>query len=265
MANVIYLSHGGGPLPILGEPSHNEMVTFLKKTAQEIKKPDAIIVISAHWEEKLPTIVSSKSPSLLYDYYGFPSESYDIKYQTPDNTELANRIKNVFESSNMPIALDENRGLDHGVFIPMMLMYPEADIPVTQISLVKGLDPLTHISIGKVLNKLSHENILIIGSGFSFHNLREFDWDGKAVPDEKNNSFQDWLIEICVSTKYSQQESEKRLIEWGKAPNANYCHPREEHLIPLHVCFGTSEKKGKLIFDNYILGKRAVAISWEMD
>lgn len=264
MTNVIYFSHGGGPLPILGDPSHKEMISFMKKLPEELDKPKAIIVISAHWEEEVPTIIGNNNPPLYYDYYGFPKEAYEIKYPAHGNVEFANQIKQLFEKNNIQAVIDDKRGLDHGVFIPLLLMYPEADIPVTQISLVKGLGPMEHLSIGKAMNQLLEEDILVIGSGFSFHNMRVFDWSGGNERDGKNDEFQEWLIDVCARGEYTQRDREDKLKEWEKAPNARYCHPREEHLIPLHVCCGLSGRKGDIIFDNYILGKRAIAIRWRI-
>ncbi len=262
MTNIIYFSHGGGPLPILGEPSHKEMISFMKKLPEELDKPKAIIVISAHWEEEVPTIIGNNNPSLYYDYYGFPKEAYEIKYPAHGNVEFAKQIKQLFEKNNIQAVIDDKRGLDHGVFIPLLLMYPEADIPVIQISLVKGLRPKEHLSIGKAMNQLLEEDILVIGSGFSFHNMKAFDWSGGNERDEKNDVFQEWLIDVCTGGEYTQREREDKLREWEKAPNARYCHPREEHLMPLHVCCGLSGRRGDIIFDNYILGKRAIAIRW---
>lgn len=261
MAQIVYLSHGGGPLPILGDPGHKEMVSFMKKLPNEIEKPKAIIVISAHWEEAVPTVTASEKPSLLYDYYGFPKEAYEIQYQAPSNISLVNQIQQVFKIKGLPLKIDKNRGLDHGVFIPLLMMYPQADIPVTQISLIRGLDPQKHLQLGKVLSQFTNENILIIGSGFSFHNMRAFDWSGTNISDEANDSFQDWLTDLCTG-QYSQQEREEMLKNWAMAPGARYCHPREEHLLPLHVCCAAAKSKGTIIFDNYILGKRAIAIKW---
>jgi aromatic ring-opening dioxygenase catalytic subunit (LigB family) len=140
-------------------------------------------------------------------------------------------------------------------------MYPKADIPSLQLSLLRGLDPAAHIALGKALGELMNENILVIGSGFSFHNMRAFSWDGNSAPDPANEAFQNWLIETCTGP-ISQSEREQRLIEWEKAPSARYCHPREEHLLPLHVCQAMADKSAKLIFDDSILGKRAVAFLW---
>lgn len=261
MAQIIYLSHGGGPLPILGDPGHKEMVSFMKNLPNKIDKPKAIIVISAHWEEAVPTVTESEKPSLLYDYYGFPREAYEIQYQAPSNIPLVNKIQEAFEIKGLPLEIDKNRGLDHGVFIPLLMMYPQADIPVTQISLIRGLDPQKHLQLGEVLSQFTNENTLIIGSGFSFHNMRAFDWSGANISDEANDNFQDWLTDLCTG-QYSQQEREKKLNNWAMAPGARYCHPREEHLLPLHVCCAAAKKKGTIIFDNYILGKRAIAIQW---
>jgi aromatic ring-opening dioxygenase catalytic subunit (LigB family) len=157
--------------------------------------------------------------------------------------------------------MDSERGFDHGLFIPLKLMYPQADIPSLQLSLLRGLNPTAHIVLGKAMRELMKENILIIGSGFSFHNMNAFSWQGKTTSDPANEGFQNWLIEMCTKLP-SQTEREQKMMEWYKAPSARYCHPREEHLLPLHVCLGVADKPAKLIFDDYILGKRAVAFLW---
>jgi aromatic ring-opening dioxygenase catalytic subunit (LigB family) len=161
----------------------------------------------------------------------------------------------------MPAQIDSRRGFDHGVFIPLKLMYPQADIPSLQLSLLRGLDPAAHIALGKALRELMGENILVVGSGFSFHNLGAFFRPGSSGPDPANEAFQDWLIEVCAGP-LSQSEREQRLIEWEKAPAARYCHPREEHLLPLHVCQGMAGRPARVVFDGRILGKRGVAFLW---
>jgi aromatic ring-opening dioxygenase catalytic subunit (LigB family) len=260
-AQIIYISHGGGPLPILGEPSHNEMVKFMKDLPSKLRKPEAIIVISAHWEENVVTIQGGNHPEMLYDYYGFPDEAYKINYPSMGSKEYTGKISGILDSHGIKHSINDDRGYDHGHFIPLMLMYPEADIPSLQISLLHNLDANDHINLGKALSKLVSENILIIGSGFSFHNLREYNLSSN-IEDTRNNLFQDYLIEACT-TDLEQKEREKKLIEWKNAPNARYCHPRPEHLLPLHVCVGIANDKAKLIFNNYIAGKRAVAFLWE--
>ena len=140
-------------------------------------------------------------------------------------------------------------------------MYPQADIPSIQLSLLRGLNPTAHIALGKALRELASENILVIGSGFSFHNMGAFSWQGNDTPDPANDAFQNWLIDVCTGP-ISQPEREQLLVEWQKAPSARYCHPREEHLLPLHVCLGMADKQASTIFDDYILGKRGVAFLW---
>ena len=171
LGSVVYLSHGGGPLPVLGDESHKEMIAFLKHLPAHLEQPSAIIVISAHWEEDRPTITSGVAPALIYDYYGFPKEAYDIEYPAPGEPLLAQKIFDLLEEQGIEAVLADQRGFDHGVFVPLKLMYPEADIPCVQVSLVRGLEPAEHIRLGKALTGLREEPVLIIGSGFSFHNL----------------------------------------------------------------------------------------------
>ena len=260
-AQVVYFSHGGGPLPILGDPDHKAMVDFMLQLPAQLKKPEAILVISAHWEESTATLLGAETPPMFYDYYGFPEAAYEITYPAPGSPALANRIAGLLNKNNMPARIDPQRGFDHGLFIPLKLMYPQADIPALQLSLLRGLDPAAHVALGQALRELMHENILVIGSGFSFHNMRAFIWQGMRTPDPANDDFQDWLIEVCAGT-ISPSEREQRLVEWQKAPSARYCHPREEHLLPLHVCSGMADKAATVIFDDYILGKRALAFLW---
>ncbi|MGL1893088.1 MAG: dioxygenase [Spirochaetaceae bacterium] len=261
MGSIIYLSHGGGPLPLLGDPSHKTMISFMKE-CKTAKKPDAVLVISAHWEEAVPTITGSAKPSLYYDYFGFPGETYNLNYPLSSSPELVKKIEILFNTHNMDLVIDKKRGFDHGVFVPMILIYPEADVPVVEISLIQGLDPKVHIELGKILTSLKDENILIIGSGASFHNMSGFNSDVETTVDIKNDEFQEWIIETCTTNLLSS-EIENRLIHWEVAPGARYCHHREEHLLPLHVCYGIAEDKGIKVFDDFILGKRAVAIRWD--
>ena len=260
-AQIVYFSHGGGPLPILGDESHKAMVDFMQQLPSRLKRPDAILVISAHWEEDMATLLGAQTPAMFYDYYGFPDEAYEIIYPAPGSPELAKKIAGLLSQNSIPARIDFQRGFDHGLFIPLKLMYPRADIPALQLSLLRGLSPGAHIALGQALRELMSENILVIGSGFSFHNMRAFAWHGANTPDPANDDFQEWLIEVCIG-HISRSEREQRLIDWQKAPSARYCHPREEHLLPLHVCLGMADKTATIIFDDYILGKRGVAFLW---
>jgi aromatic ring-opening dioxygenase catalytic subunit (LigB family) len=198
---------------------------------------------------------------MFYDYYGFPDEAYTIAYPTPGSPELAKRITGLLSKNNILAHIDSHRGFDHGLFVPLKLMYPQADTPSLQLSLLRGLSPTMHIALGRAMRELMHENILVVGSGFSFHNMNAFSWDGINEPDPANDAFQNWLIDVCTGPM-PQSEREQCLIEWEKAPSARYCHPREEHLMPLHVCLGMADKLAKVIFDDHILGKRGIAFLW---
>jgi aromatic ring-opening dioxygenase catalytic subunit (LigB family) len=261
-AQIVYLSHGGGPLPILGDPSHAAMISFMQGLPSKLHRPDAILVISAHWEETAATLQGAAAPSMFYDYYGFPKEAYDITYPAPGNPGLAKRIIDILNGKGVPSAVNDQRGFDHGLFIPLKMMYPSADIPALQISLLRNLDPRAHIELGKALGNLMTENILVVGSGFSFHNLRAFNFGATHVADPRNDAFQDWLIEVCANTN-AEMKREEELVSWEHAPSARYCHPREEHLLPLHVCMGMAAASAKVVFNDYIGGKRAVAFLWQ--
>lgn len=260
-ARIVYFSHGGGPLPILGDASHKAMIDFMTRLPSQLYKPDLILVISAHWEEPEATLMGAEKPTMFYDYYGFPDKAYEITYPASGSPEQAKRIVDLLKENHLAARIDPQRGFDHGLFIPLKLMYPQADIPSIQLSLIRGLDPTAHIALGRALRRLVNTNILVIGSGFSFHNLSAFSFEGIDAPDPANDAFQDWLIETCAGTN-TQSEREKRLIEWEKAPSARYCHPREDHLLPLHVCFGMADEQANVIFDDRILGKRSVAFLW---
>lgn len=259
---VLFLSHGGGPLPLLGDEGHQEMVDCLKEVAAKINKPSAIIVVSAHWEENIATITSGENPPLIYDYYGFPEESYHIKYPCPGEPLLASRIYNVLENAGIASKLDDQRGFDHGLFVPLKIMYPDADIPCVQLSLVNSLNPADHLDIGKALQNLNDENILVIGSGFSFHNMKEFFSPETSESKMMNESFESWLLETVCSPEIDEEESTQRLINWTKAPAARFCHPREEHLLPLHVCYGLAGARCSESFQLRILNKLSSMYLW---
>jgi aromatic ring-opening dioxygenase catalytic subunit (LigB family) len=237
------------------------MVDFMTRLPSEIRKPAVIVVVSAHWEESEATLLGSASPPMLYDYYGFQPEAYKIAYPAPGSPDLAGKIAQSLRKAGIPSRIDSARGFDHGMFIPLKMMYPAADIPTLQLSLLRGLDPAAHIALGRALRPLLEENVLVIGSGFSFHNMGAFAWEGGRQADAANDQFQDWLIET-ITGPLSPDERQRRLIIWEKAPSARYCHPREEHLMPLHVCAGMAQDAAETVFDDYILGKRSTAFLW---
>lgn len=262
LAPVLSIPHGGGPLPLMGDPGHQTMVDFLTRVSRELPRPDAILVISAHWEEMAPTVTGGANPGLIYDYYGFPEESYHIQYPAPGNPALAQEIVRLLGQKQITCHPDGDRGFDHGMFVPLKLMYPRADIPVVQLSLVEGLNPALHLSIGKALAPLREQNVMILGSGFSFHNLRAFFSAGADAIDPGNEAFQNWVVQTCNSGGLTQEQRESALLHWENAPSARYCHPREEHLLPLHVCAAAAGTSAHVAFDDRILGKRAIGLLW---
>ena len=215
---IVYFSHGGGPLPLLGDPGHKAMIDFMRVLPEQIARPDLILVISAHWEETAPTLLGSPKPPMFYDYYGFPPETYTVNYPAPGAPESAQKIAEVLAAAGIPSRIDPTRGYDHGHFIPLMMMYPEADIPTLQLSLIRGLDPERHLQLGEALRPLLEENVLIIGSGFSFHNMSAFSWRPSTAPDPANDDFQNWLIKATTHAAYP--DTRRALLNWAKAPSA---------------------------------------------
>ncbi|NQV15796.1 dioxygenase [bacterium] len=261
---ILYLPHGGGPLPVLGDPGHKAIVQFLENISPKLGKLSAILVVSAHWEETYPTLLSAEEPELFYDYYGFPPKAYEIKYPAPGDPELAVQISAQLGTSGFETRLDDKRGYDHGLFIPLKLIFPAADIPCLQISLIKGLDPEQHIALGRSLHFLRSQNVLIVGSGMSFHNMRAF-FSGGLSGSRPDEEFDQWLVKTCCTDDLTPDERDHELINWAQAPSARYCHPREEHLLPLHVCYGAAgpdSPAAELVFNEAVMGKKVSAFLW---
>ena len=257
---VLYLPHGGGPWPFVelgfGERSElDAMATYLRSvSAIAPTRPRALLVISAHWEERVPTVMTSPAPPMLYDYYGFPPESYTITWPAPGDPALAGRVRALLASAGIESAEDARRGFDHGTFVPLKLAFPQADVPTVQLSLVQGLDPRTHLAIGRALAPLRDEGVLIVGSGMSYHNLRAF--GPRAAPISE--AFDAWMRQACAAPR---AEREARLTAWASAPAARAAHPREEHLIPLMVIAGAAgEDHADVAFDGTLMGLRLSAI-----
>lgn len=261
-ASALYLSHGGGPLPLLGDEAHQEMVENLEYLARTIPEPSAVIVVSAHWEAPRPTLTGAEQPSLIYDYHGFPGAAYRIQYPAPGNPYLAQRIAGLFAEQGIPADIDEQRGFDHGLFVPLKILYPKANIRCLQLSLVDTLDPQEHMRIGQVLSGLSDDKILVIGSGLSFHNMKALMSNRTNEDDSLNEAFEQWLMETCTSKTFNEAERQRRLTNWASAPGARYCHPREEHLLPLHVCYGVARAPAREAFSFRVMGRMASAYLW---
>lgn len=216
-------------------------------------RPKAVLVISGHWEESRPTVNTGAHPGMLFDYYGFPADTYRLSYPAPGAPELAQRVRDLLEGAGIATGEDHGRGYDHGVFIPFMLIYPQADVPVLQLSLQRELDPKAHLALGHALAPLRDEGVLIVGSGMSFHNLRAF-----FSPDPRvalaSEAFDQWLIEAVEEKDPAARET--RLAAWASAPAALAAHPRSEHLVPLFVAAGAAgTDPGRRVFHDHIFGK----------
>jgi aromatic ring-opening dioxygenase catalytic subunit (LigB family) len=236
---VAFIPHGGGPWPFVDVGFPKSDVDALAEYLRSVRDlppepPKALLVISGHWEEPAPTVMTSAAPPLLYDYYGFPPESYQITWPAPGAPALAERVRELLQAGGFTASGDNERGFDHGTFIPLKLTYPEADVPTIQLSLVAGLDPAEHLALGRAIAPLRDEGVFIVGSGMTFHNLRAFR-DPRAVPVAE--TFDGWLRETMAM---EADPRESRLIAWERAPAARAAHPREEHLLPLMVTAGAA-------------------------
>jgi aromatic ring-opening dioxygenase catalytic subunit (LigB family) len=236
---VVFLPHGGGPWPFVelgfDKQEMAAMAAYLRELpAVPRQKAKAVLAISAHWEEPVPTVMTAARPPMLYDYYGFPPESYQITWPAPGDPALAARVRQLLGAAGIDSAEDAQRGFDHGTFVPLKLAYPDADVPTVQLSLRRGLDPQQHLEIGRALAPLRDEGVFIVGSGMTFHNLRAFG-DPRARPISEE--FDAWLRE---SAALPQGPRDGRLLDWALAPSARLAHPREEHLLPLMVVAGAA-------------------------
>ncbi|KAK5994616.1 4,5-DOPA dioxygenase extradiol [Cladobotryum mycophilum] len=253
VAPVIALSHGGGPMPILGDPGHKDIVYSLKNRVPKILKlgtpeqPRAIVLVTAHWTTGEPTISSEASHELLYDYYNFPPEAYKLKYPAPGEPELAQTVSAAFEEQGLKPVLDGKRGWDHGVFIPMLLVNPAADVPIVQVSVLESEDPEKHLRMGAALSKLRGQNIAIIGSGFaSLHNFRAFREVRAGGPDQIQlwrDKVDEWNAALTGAVGAEVKEERwSKVRAWRELPHAYDMHPRGggEHFMPLVVCAGAA-------------------------
>jgi aromatic ring-opening dioxygenase catalytic subunit (LigB family) len=236
---VVFLPHGGGPWPFvdvgLGDPDElSRLATYLRSVPSLTNgAAHRVLVVSAHWEEAVPTVMTGEHPPLLFDYYGFPEESYSLTWPAPGDATLAARVRQLLDEAGFATAQDRARGFDHGTFVPLKLMYPNAEVPTVQLSLKRGLDPAEHLAMGRALAPLREEGVLILGSGMSYHNLRAFGPAGV----QPSRAFDAWLRDTITK---SPEERARRLCAWDEAPSARRAHPREEHLLPLMVVAGAA-------------------------
>jgi aromatic ring-opening dioxygenase catalytic subunit (LigB family) len=252
---AIFIPHGGGPCFFMDwtwgpADTWNRTQRFLEGLAATLPEPPkALLVISGHWEEPAFTASATPRPELIFDYSGFPEETYRLTWPAPGEPELAGRVAAILKRTGLPSAVSAARGFDHGVFVPLKVAFPEARIPVVSLSLAASLDPAIHLAAGRALAALRDEGVLIVGSGMSFHNLR-----GYLRPEtpERARAFDAWLTHAVESPA---AERDDLLARWREAPFAAYAHPREEHLIPLMVTAGAGgDAPGSRIFTDEPMG-----------
>ncbi len=258
---TFYLSHGGGPWPYMNDEARRPYAR-LEESLRELprqlpRKPEALLIVSGHWEEREFAVMSAAAPPMIYDYGGFPEELYHIRYAAPGSPRLAQRALSLIQQADLPARLDGERGFDHGTYSLLAVTHPQADIPVFQVSLRAGYDPAAHLRLGRALAPLRDEGVVIIGSGSSYHNLRRF--FGPRVRREDAAQFDTWLRETLVESTPARRS--ERLLEWERAPAAREAHPQEDHLMPLHVVVGAAEEEpGQIAYrQNDFLGTIALS------
>ena len=253
---AIFLPHGGGPCFWIDGPAPfsrqawENLRRYLSGILESLPaRPKAFLVVTAHWEEAQPTVSVAADPGMIFDYYGFPAHTYELRYPAPGAPAIGRRAIELVRAAGLPVAEDAERGYDHGVFVPMLIVDPDAHIPVVMVSLQRDLDPAQHIAFGRALAPLRDEGVVVAGSGMSYHDLRHFrDGDGRD-----SEIFDAWLGEAATAAPEARRRA---LTQWAEAPAGRACHPREEHLLPLMVVAGAaSDSAGVRDFHDVIGGK----------
>ncbi len=248
-----FLSHGGGPWPYMKVEFGNafdKLEASLRYIVSELGQPPrAVLVVSGHWEAETLAVSSSPTPPMIYDYHGFPAHTYNVVYPAPGSPTVASEVMKLLNQGGIACVSDPARGFDHGTFSMLQPMYPKADVPVVQLSLKEGYDPDLHIAVGRLLSPLRDDGVLIIGSGSSYHDLRNRGPQAKLP----SNLLDEWLQDTLVRS--SPAERVRRLEHWTAAPSARRAHPQEDHLLPLMVAAGAAEgDSGRRVYHNDIMG-----------
>jgi aromatic ring-opening dioxygenase catalytic subunit (LigB family) len=245
----LYIPHGGGPCFFMDDP-HRQwtgMADYLRGIPVSLPhQPRAILVVSAHWETEGFAVTGGAQPELVFDYYGFPPHTYELTYPAPGDPELAARVVELLSDAGMAAHVDAERGYDHGAFVPLKVAFPDATIPVIEMSLDVSLDPALHLAAGTALAPLRKEGVLIIGSGMSFHNMRAYGNRQATAPSE---AFDAALTASALSPSDIRAEA---LTNWHDMEAARFSHPREEHLIPMMVAAGAGGA-GRKVYGERVL------------
>lgn len=256
---TVFIPHGGGPCFFMDwDPPEtwDKQRKFLAALPASLpEKPKALLVISGHWEERQFTVQKNAAPPLLFDYGGFPAHTYELSWPAPGDPALSDKVQSLLEAAGFPVNTDTARGYDHGVFIPLKVAFPEAEIPCVQLSLRSDLDPLAHLAVGRALAPLRDEGVLIIGSGNTYHNMQKMmrAMQGGVNSEVNGVEFDRWLSDAI--TRNDPAIRDQMLAQWEAAPGARDANPREEHLIPLHVVAGAAGTDiGVKTLEDHVLG-----------
>ena len=231
----VFISHGS-PMHALQPGPAGEA---WKALGRRLPRPRAILIASAHWETQLPMLTGSDKPETIHDFYNFPEPLYRLRYPAPGAPEVAKRAQGLLKDAGFTAAIDGCRGLDHGAWSPLLYMYPEADIPVVQISVQPELGPRHHVAVGNAVRDLAKDGVLIIGSGHMTHNLR--DWSrGQGAPAPYAREFQAWVFE-----KLKERDVECLVEYRSRSQLGVRAHPTDEHFLPLFFALGAAAEKAK--------------------
>lgn len=251
---AVFVSHGAPTLVMEDIPARHFMATL----GEQLPRPKAILCISAHWETAAPTVSAAAAPATIHDFHGFPDALYRLRYPAPGAPSLAERVAGLLGGAGIGGGIDAARGLDHGAWNPLLLIYPDADIPVTQLSILSSLDPAYHTAVGRALRPLRDEGVLILGSGGAVHNLRQFHID-RETPAPWAVSFDEWLADRIAAG------DESALVNYRETrSDARLAHPRDEHFMPLFVALGAGGGKGRVLHRSFAHGSLSMAaFAWE--
>jgi 4,5-DOPA dioxygenase extradiol len=255
---VLFVSHGAPTLPL--EPG--DTGAAWRQLGAQLPKPAAILVISAHWETRIPTLSLAAHPETIHDFSGFPAELYQLSYPAPGAPELAQAAALALQQAGIVVQLDDTRGLDHGAWVPLSLMYPEADVPVTQLSLQPDQDPAWHLALGRALRPLREQGVLIIGSGSVTHNLRA------VFKHPQGESAPVWVTDFCdwIAERITEGDVDALCAYRTLAPYAELNHPTDEHLLPLFVALGAASDVEKAQHLNRVMTFGMLAMdAWLFD
>ena len=249
---AVFVSHGAPTLAL----ERNDTVEFLKRLGQELGRPEAILCVSAHWDTEAPAVSGAERPETIHDFGGFSEELYRMRYPAPGAPGVARRVRELLGEAGLVCTVTPVRGLDHGAWVPLTLIYPEADVPVTQLSVQPSLGPEHHLRVGRALAPLRKEGVLILSTGSATHNLSRI---GRGeVPPDWAREFDEWLFRKITDGALDELLDYRRL-----APHAAVAHPTDEHLLPLFVAIGAgsgeSEARGRVLHRGWTWGSLSMA------